>query len=175
MMLKLHRRLDRMGLSRRKLRGGWLHHWIGDHLFDKSLWRLQREGVARACLLGFPIACSPFMGFHILVAMPLGFFLRANLPVIFAIQLLTNIFTLVVYFPAAYVLGCRLTSENPTPHYRQLAEVISHGQFDLLLSRDFLPILWPLFVGCTVFGLVMGGLGYVLVMSCWPARWNAVK
>ena len=108
------------------------------------------------------------MGLHLLVAMPLALIFRANSPITFAIQMLTNIFTIVIYFPAAYLLGCFMMNEDPAPHYHQLTEVICHADFSMLLSRDLLPILWPLLIGCTVIGFVAGALGYILVMAFWP-------
>jgi len=168
-----------MGISRRKLRGSWLHKWGGEHIFHKGLWSLERDAVALAMLFGFLVATSPLIGFHVVLVILLCLIFRANIPVAFAIQWVTNIFTAPVFYSAAYVLGC-LILHRPQHHMKEIHGICEHigkhilmrpGHTGWLPSRAFvMDILWPLTFGCTLAGLVTGALGYLLVMIFWRAK-----
>lgn len=54
-------------MSRRRLRGTWLHRLLGDRLFGKELWVLRRETVARGGLVSCLVATSPLMGIQVLL------------------------------------------------------------------------------------------------------------
>ena len=71
--------LHRSGLSRKTLRGGFLHGRLGDRLLDRSLWLPKRTSLARAWLIGLPITTVPFLPFQSILAGILGFLARANL------------------------------------------------------------------------------------------------
>jgi uncharacterized protein (DUF2062 family) len=167
MSLKFMRWLHQQGLSRKRLRGGWLHGWFGEHLFNPHLWRLERDGVARAFFWGSLSALSPFFGLHLIIGCTFAMVFRANIPVTVAVQFLTNPATIIFYYPAAYLLGSRLLGHKG----------MSAEQFRDLLQRDgfldiwntILQIWWPLLLGCSICGLVLGGLGWILVRLLAPA------
>jgi uncharacterized protein len=168
MSLKFMRWMHQRGLSRKRLRGGRLHGWFGGHLFNPHLWRLEREGVSRAVFWGSLSSLSPFFGFHLLMGTGFAMCFRANIPVTMALQFITNPATIIFYYPAAYVLGCRLMGEAPMK-VSKLRELFSHASF-WDARHSIAEIWWPLCVGCLVCGLVVGTLGWALVRFFWPQR-----
>lgn len=172
MSLKLFRWLHQRGFSRKKMQGGRLHSWLGDHLFNKDLWRFKKEPVARAWLLGCLVCSSPLMGVHILLSCVLAIPLKANLPVTFALQWLTNPFTAPVYYPAAFILGCKLLRFSPEGirGWRETLHHVTHLNFDALGPEigEIGRILAALFVGCFLIGLVVGVTGYTAILLFWP-------
>lgn len=172
MSLKFMRWLHQRGLSRKRLKGGWLHNWFGDHLFNPHLWRLEREGVARAMFWGNLSALSPFFGFHLLIGCSLAMFFRANIPVTAALQFLTNPATIIFYYPFAYLLGSRLLGHHgmSAEKFRELLQLQDHSRLWAALTE----IGWPLFVGCTICGIFFGSTCWVLV-KIWPERKPQVR
>lgn len=166
MSLKFMRWLHQRGFSRKKMRGGRLHRWFGDHLFNRHLWRLEREGVARAMFLGNLSALSPFFGFHLIIGCSLAIFFRANIPVTAALQFITNPATILFYYPFAYLLGARLMGQQgiQAEEFRELIVSQSHGKIWLALQEIGLPLL----LGCTVCGVVFGSCCWALVQILWP-------
>ncbi len=165
MARKLFRWLHRRKLSRRHMRGGWLHGWFGDHLFSPHLWALEREGVSRAIFWGCLICFSPLFGLHFFLGIGAAMLFRANIPVTLVVQLITNPATVVVYYPAAYLLGAKILG-HPVMYQQHLMEVMKHGGF-----RERLELLeqigFPLVLGCTIVGLGTGFLGWALVRIFW--------
>ena len=168
-----------MGISRRKLRGGWMRHLGGDHVFHKGLWALERDSVARACLVGLLVATSPFLGLHIVLAVLLCIIFRANVPVAFAIQWVTNIFTAPIFYPMAYWLGCEIL-RKPLGNLGAIHDVCDNLWDHLLMrpgtarlgpsSTVLLDIVLPLLFGCTVVGLISGLLAYLSVIVFWAGE-----
>ncbi|MDR0533071.1 MAG: DUF2062 domain-containing protein [Verrucomicrobiales bacterium] len=179
MKLSFYRRLHKAKLSRMKLRGGFLHGWLGDHLLSKELWRLRKDPVARACFIGFLVSLSPFFGFHILISTILAIVFRANIPVSFTIQWLTNVFTAPFYYTGAYLAGCwmlRLPGDRT-----EVIKDICDNFWDYFLLRGthhsfhsteriFAEAVWPLLLGCTALGLLFAVVSYALVKCLWRDR-----
>ncbi len=168
-----------MGISRRKLRRGWMRHLGAKHIFHKGLWMLERDSVAKACLIGFWVATSPFIGLHVFLAIGLCLWFRANMPVAFALQWVTNIFTAPIFYPAAYLLGCVMLRKPHRSHAE--IQVFCENIWNHLLFRPvqdhlgpplavFQDILWPLFLGCNLIGLAAGALSAVLVLLFWRSK-----
>lgn len=140
------------------MRGGKIHQWLGDHLLSPHLWLFHRGPVARSLLIGLIICTSPFFGLHIITAMLLAMLLRANIPLTFGLQWLTNWFTVPIYYSLAYAFGCRLLGQ----------EILPTGGWSRILDHpDLLSIFPPLFLGCTVIGVSSGLIGYALVYLFW--------
>lgn len=168
MSLKLMRWLHQRGLSRKRLKGGILHNWFGDHLFNPHLWRLEREGVALAMLLGCLCALSPFFGLHLLIGCSLAMIFRANIPLTAALQFITNPFTVIFYYPSAYLLGARILGEPAmrVENFREILRSQNLGAIWQVVSDIF----WPLFLGCMVCGIAVGTLCWALVLLLWPTH-----
>ena len=77
-------------LSRRRLRGSFLHSQLGDRLLDKVLWMPTRQSIARAWLIGIPITTIPFLPAQSVIAGVCGFFGRANLVLCIGLQFLST-------------------------------------------------------------------------------------
>jgi uncharacterized protein (DUF2062 family) len=107
MTLRFLRWLHRRGVSRQGLRDSWLHRVMGDCLFSKNLWTFQRETVARGWLIGSLVAATPLVGLQLLLGVPLAMFSRANLLVVVALVFTTNPLTAGVFYPFAFLVGCR--------------------------------------------------------------------
>ncbi len=166
MSLKLFRWLHQRGLSRKKLHGSWLRHWVGDHVLAREMWHPRRESVARAWFWGILVATSPFFGLHLPISLLIAAVVRANIPATFIIQFVTNPFTIPFYYPAAYALGCWMLGENPN-QIATLRQALSEGVWDFVI--EFLQNSWlPLFLGCFVVGLVSAFVGWVLIKMFWP-------
>jgi len=180
MKLSFYRRLHKAKLSRIKLRGGFLHGWLGDHLLNKELWRLRKDPVARACFIGFLVSLSPFFGLHIVISTILAIIFRANIPISFTIQWLTNVFTAPFYYTGAYLVGCWMLG-IPGKRAEWIKDICDNFWDYFLLrkayhhmpgstERIFTEAVWPLLLGCTVLGLFFAVLAYLLVKILWREK-----
>lgn len=158
MRLKQFRWLHRKGFSRKKLRGGFLHRWMGDSLFFKEFWVPQKNSLARAWLVGCLIATSPFFGFHLFVGLSLAILLRANLPLVIVLLFTTNPLTAPFFYSFAFILGCWILNQ-PFHHFKFEASL--HWLYQAGL---------PLVIGCTVIGLISGISGYFLISKLWKDK-----
>ena len=158
MRLKQFRWLHRRGFSRKKLRGGFFHRWIGESLFLKSFWIPQKDSIARAWLIGCLIATSPFFGFHLLIGLSLAVLLRANLPLVIVLLFTTNPFTAPFFYSFTFILGCLILNRPFHPF-----------QFEPTLNWLYQAGL-PLVIGCTFTGLISGLSGYFLILKYWKTK-----
>lgn len=161
MYRKLTRWSHRLGLSRRKLRGGHLHRRFGDRIFHSDLWKFTPKLVARAWLIAIFSAASPFLGLHMFMSIAGALIFRANLPISAALVWVNNPVTMLIYYPLAYWFGCKITHHDFSPHI-DWHHALTHGwtTFQLL----FVQIWKPLLVGCTIIGLIFGLFGYLLII-----------
>lgn len=168
------RRLHRWGLSRQKLRGSFLHSKLGDRILDRELWFPSRESLARAWLIGMPVTTIPFLPFQSLVACTIGFYFRANLPVCFALQYLSNPATGFFQLSACYFVGRLLFGESPSLILQHLEKVINgvvHAEswraaFTALGYKELL----ALYLGSLVLGPILGLAGYSLTHLIWKEK-----
>jgi uncharacterized protein len=174
MSLKHFRWLHRWGFSRKKMRGGRLHRWLGDSFFHKELWLFEKESVARALFLGCLIGCSPLIGAHVFISCFLAIPFRANLPLTFALQWMTNPFTIPLYYPAAFLLGCRVLGFRPEGFgsWRETLMEITRFHFGGLAVEmgELGKIIAALFTGCLLVGLILGLTGYAATHLFWRKK-----
>lgn len=154
--------LHRSGLSRKTLRGGFLHSQLGDRLLDRSLWLPTRISLARAWLIGVPITTIPFLPFQSVLAGVLGFFGRANLLLCIGLQFLSNPATATVHLPACYFVGRVVLGESPGEVW---AHLLAHPHS--IWSAD---ALLALYLGSLILGPLIGLVGYAVIMLFWPDR-----
>ncbi|MDR2462498.1 MAG: DUF2062 domain-containing protein [Verrucomicrobiales bacterium] len=180
MKLKFYRRLHKAGCSRLKLRNSWLHGWLGDCLLDRELWLLRKNSTARACCIGLLVAASPFFGLHTVIATFFAVVFRANIPLTFSVQWLTNVFTAPFYYAGAYLFGCWVL-RIPSRHLAIIRDICENFWDYFLLKKHFhhagVPVehifaeaVWPLFLGCTLLGVIFGVGSYLLVRLAWRQR-----
>jgi uncharacterized protein (DUF2062 family) len=159
------RRLNQWGLSRRKLRGGFLHTRLGDRLLEREIWVPSRESLARAFLVGMPVTMIPFLPLQSVFACALAFWLRANLPVTFFLQFLSSPATAIIQIPACYLVGRLVLGGGLSAEWTRVwadpAAIVSRGS------------LGALYLGAVVLGVTSGIAGYFLTRLIWrekPAR-----
>lgn len=168
------RRLHRWGISRRKLRGGFLHTKLGDRILERDLWFPSRESLARAWLIGMVVTCIPFLPLQTLIACGFGFYFRANLPVCFILQYLSNPATAIFQLSACYFVGRLLFGDSPSTLWQHMERVVGSlvnapswsEAFGLLNWREFA----ALFLGSIVLGLALGLLGYLGTHLVWKDK-----
>ncbi len=156
------RRLNRWGISRRKLRGGRLHGLLGDRFLERDLWVPSRESLARAWLVGMIVTAVPFLPLQSIIACTIGFLVGANLPVCFVLQYLSNPATAVIQVPACVFVGRLLMGDHPGAIFAQL-----HRDPMAVLSGGN---ILALYLGAIVIGPVLGVLGYFLTHLIWRER-----
>lgn len=128
----------------------------------RRVWRLS--GTPHAIALGVAAgafsSCTPFFGFHILMAMAIAWVVRGNLIASAIGTFIGNPLTfpaiwLVVYEVGRYMLG------TPVPANPDVAETLQSARaFDMIL-----PLLVPLTVGAIPVGIVLGGVCYFIARS----------
>ncbi len=148
--------LTRRGISRRGLRGGFWHRVLGDRLFSKSLWRLERDSVARGWMVGAIAGSFPLGGVQWLLGVPTALLFRANLFVVAALICATNPLTIGFYYPFCFVMGCRL-----------IGRPVSDFHWDNWGELSFVEAGAPLLVGTMAVGSAIGTLGYVTTYLFW--------
>lgn len=165
------RRLHRWGISRHKLRGGFLHSKFGDRLLERELWFPDRESLARAWLIGMPVTTIPFLPLQSVIACGIGFYFRANLPVCFLLQYLSNPATAIFQLSACYFVGRLLFGDSPSlviEHVERVVGGIVHADswkaaLTALSWREFV----ALYLGALVLGMALGILGYFGTHLIW--------
>lgn len=128
----------------------------------RRVWRLSGtpHAIALGIAAGIFASCTPFVGFHILIAMLVAWVLRGNLIASALGTFVGNPLTFpaiwfVVYEVGRYMVGA---PAGPDP---DIAETLqSDRAFDM-----FLPLLVPLTVGSVPVGIVLGSIGYVVTRS----------
>lgn len=128
----------------------------------RRVWRLSGtpHAIALGVAAGVFASCTPFVGFHILIAMLVAWVLRGNLIASAIGTFAGNPLTFpaiwfVVYEVGRYMVGA---PAGPDP---DIAETLqSDRAFDMIL-----PLLVPLTVGSLPVGIVLGSIGYVATRS----------
>lgn len=153
------RRLNRWGMSRHKLRGGFLHTRLGDRILHRELWVPTRMSLALAFLVGMPVTTIPFLPLQSVIACGIGFLVGANLPVCLLLQYLSNPATAVVQLPACYLVGELVLGGD-------FAEIYAHVRANPVTAFSG-HNLFALYLGSFVLGPLLGALGYFLTKILW--------
>lgn len=164
------RRLHRWGVSRHKLRGGFLHSKLGDRVLESELWIPTRESLARAWLVGIPVTTVPFLPGQTIVACAIGFLVRANLPVCFLLQYLSNPATAFIQLPACYFTGryiIGLFSSQPMPSLQATLRTLEAHPFSVALWGEG---AFALYLGGFVLGPLLGLFAYGLTHLLWKEK-----
>lgn len=156
------RLMHRSRLSRSRLKGGWIHSWLGDRILDKNLWRPTHESLARAWLVGFPITIIPFLPAQSLFATIAALCVRGNLMLCIALQFLSTPLTAPVHLPACYFVGELVRGVNPAKAWRHIS---AHPRE--LFTREG---VISLYLGASVIGIIGGCLGYAILRKTWREK-----
>lgn len=128
----------------------------------RRVWRLS--GTPHAIALGVSAgafaSCTPFFGFHILIAMMVAWVLRGNLIASAIGTFIGNPLTFpaiwfVVYETGRYMMG------TPAPADPDIAETLQAAH----ATDMILPFIVPLTIGAIPVGIVLGCISYVVVRS----------
>lgn len=133
--------------------------WFAETAYKRSyLWSFKGNAIKPALFWGMVISFSPLVGFQMFIVFILALFIRANLPIIVAIQWISNPFTMGPIYFADYKIGRILlelagfkSKKNPllSSDYDW-----THFKFkDLLELLDTFP---PMLVGGAVIGVFFG-------------------
>lgn len=124
------------------------------------------HAVAAGVGAGVAVSCTPFMGFHFLMAFCLAFVLRGNMIAAALGTAFGNPLTFPFIFAAAYRIGIYLVGGQPSD---RLSET---NLFSLLQQLDFgavwHPILKPMVIGGLPLAALSGTVFYVLT-------WHGVR
>jgi uncharacterized protein (DUF2062 family) len=113
--------------------------------------------VALSSAIGMIIGFSPYIGFHTVLAIGISYFF--NLPVYPLIlgAYITNPITIVFIYAFCYKVGLILTDTN--------VDIVldwSKLNWDIMV-HSVKQILWPLFVGCHLIGILVAIVTYFVV------------
>ncbi len=142
--------------------------FLGEHIHDPNLWRLNKKSVSRAVFIGIFCAFLP-IPLQMLLAAVLAILFTANLPLSVVIVWISNPFTFAPLFYACYQTGVFLLGGDG-------------GRFHIELNwewlRNGLPTLWkPLLTGSLVLGTAFAFAGYFATLLYWRSavlkKWQA--
>ena len=140
---------------------GFLHRLLD----DPNLFHLTRYSVSTACLVGFFICFFPLPVGHIPIVAVVSLWLRCNLPIAFALTMISNPIT----FPLVYFIAYRVGS-----WVLQLPVVEFKFEASWSWLRDSFAEIWaPIVVGNLTLGLTTGILSYFMVHWIW--RWQVMR
>jgi len=137
---------------------------FGRLIHDPNLWHLNRRSVSGAFFVGLLCAFIPIFP-QMVTSAALAIIVRVNLPISVALVWLTNPITIPPLFYITYRMGCWLLGEDAAVEQFQM----SAEWIESVLGE----IWWPLLLGGTVAGLILGALGYALIRCFW--RWHVVR
>lgn len=141
--------------SPEKLRNAKGFGFVGERVFEPSLWHLTRRSVRAACFIGIFVALIP-MPFQMVAAASLAIMFRCNLPIAVSLVWTTNPITMPPVFYTTYLVGNALLDREPSLHAGELTLAS--------LGSD---VLVPLYLGSIVSGVVLGLAFSMLVDVFW--------
>lgn len=151
--------MHRRRLSRRGMRGTFLHNWLGDRILEKWLWKPTRDSLARAWLVGWPITVIPFLPGQSVFACIAALLVRGNLLLCIGLQFLSTPLTAPVHLPACYFVGEVVRGAHPVDVWREV-----RGKPQLLLTGH---AVTSLYLGAVVIGMLGGAAGYAIIRGTW--------
>ncbi|MEJ2612177.1 MAG: DUF2062 domain-containing protein [Candidatus Thiodiazotropha sp.] len=138
---------------------------FGTLLHDANLWHLNRHSASGAFAVGLFMAFIP-LPFQMIFAAGAAILFRVNLPLSVCLVWITNPITIPPIFLFAYLLGAWIIG--------QPAEIEPVEFSFAWLQHGGIESIWlPLIVGCMVFAMISGLLGYSLMLLIW--RWRAIE
>ena len=133
--------------------------WFSKTAYDRSyLWSFRGKTIIPALFWGLWIAMLPIVGLQMLVVFLLAILLRANLPVIVALQWISNPLTMGPIYFADYQIGMTFLDLFGVDYQRNklLKRNYDWSDFnfsDLLALVDTLP---PMMIGGSIIGIFLG-------------------
>jgi uncharacterized protein (DUF2062 family) len=154
---RLFKKLSR---QRHHLRTRWFMRPFEFVFGDAAYWSLNRRNVTRGVALGFFMAFLPPFIPHTLMALLAAIILRVNIAVTLASTFITNPFTMVPLYYAAYWTGCHALGLTPMT---KLPKLNPHDWLPAFHG----PVFEPFVLGCILLGLLAALMGYVILGLFW--------
>ncbi len=123
--------------------------------------------VALGVAVGIFLACSPFFGLHIILAIFFSWLLRANFAAAIIGTIFSNPLTFLLIVMADYKVGYFCLSffsdvkEISLSQIRSLFNGLTLSNLSLLFKGAWDTIMSPMILGGTLLGIVFGGLSYI--------------
>lgn len=136
-------------------------HFFGDWIYEGNLWHLNRYSASMGFFVGLFMAFMPIPG-QMLVAAVLAVWLRCNLPISISLVWITNPLTMPAIFFFAYELGAFILGVD--------TQAIQFELSFAWLSATLGAIWQPFLLGCFLFSIGFGALGYFVVDIMWKAQ-----
>ncbi len=135
--------------------------FLGEWIYEPSLWHITRYTASMAFFVGLFVAFMPLPGQMVLAAF-LAFRLRCNLPISIGLVWITNPLTMPAIYFLSYKVGA-LIIDVP----------VQAIEFELSIAWLFgeLQEIWrPFLLGCLICGFFFGALGYFIISLLWRMR-----
>ncbi len=131
---------------------------FGNLLHDPNLWSLNRRSASGAFGIGLFMAFIPLPS-QMIMAAGLAILFKVNLPLSVALVWITNPITMPVIFYGAYKFGTFILNSQEYPFHFELT-------WDFLLHQ-MAQIGPPFVLGCLIFSVFFGTIGYLGVQAFW--------
>lgn len=135
---------------------GW-QRWVQYNTHRVGRLAASTYSIAAGLSCGVAVSFTPFLGFHVLLAVVISYVIRANLFAAAIGTIVGNPWTFPFIWAATYNLGAMLTGVEDGKHFADLIDT------DKLLSHplDALePVLMPMIHGGLIIGLISGFICY---------------
>jgi len=146
---------------RQRLKGTRIHRFLGERIFEHSLWHINKRSISGGLSLGVFIALTPTIPLQMLLAACAAIYFRVNVPIAMAACWLTNPITMIPIYVAAWQLGKRLVGGL------LLGEAIVQFYSLDARSAEFIQQSLCLWTGSLIFAAVGALAAYLLVQAFW--------
>ena len=133
--------------------------WFSKFAYDRSyLWSFRSRTIVPALFWGVWIAMLPIVGLQMLVVFFLAIIVRANLPIIIALQWISNPFSMGPIYFADYQIGRIFLHLVGIKYERNklLSAEFNWSDFSFSDLKNLLDTFPPMFVGGSVIGISLG-------------------
>lgn len=139
--------------------------WFSKIAYDRSyLWSFKGNAIISALFWGIWIAFLPVVGIQMLTVFFVALGVRANLPLIIALQWISNPFTVAPIYVADYEIGLTLLRLFAIDYPRNEILTVEYdwGEFDISRLGSLLDTFPPMLLGGSVVGISLGVLSVFL-------------
>ena len=139
--------------------------WFAKTAYERSyLWSFKGNAMIPALFWGIWIAMLPIVGIQMLVAFFIALIVRANLPMIVALQWISNPFTVPPIYFADYEIGLLILELFGIDYVRNKLLTAEFDWSSLKLDDlwELVDTFPPMFVGGTIVGISLGVLAVFL-------------
>lgn len=139
--------------------------WFAKTAYDRSyLWSFKGNAMVQALFWGIWIAMLPIVGIQMIVVFLLALIVRANLPLIVALQWISNPFTMAPIYFADYEIGLLILELFGVEYGRNklLTAEFDWSSIEFADLWELVDTLPPMMVGGSVVGISLGVLAVFL-------------